>query len=173
MARPQAIIRQGEPKWVKPALLGAVLLYLVAFLLLPLSVVLIEGLRKGVQVYWAAISDPITLAAVKLTLIAAGLAVPLNTVFGIAAAWCITKFDFRGRTLLLTLIDMPFSVSPVIAGNMPMKTEITPLLIITKLEEYDYAAATALGTASLIMAFVLLLAINRLQAHYDLKRGGI
>ena len=116
MARPQAIIRQGEPKWVKPALLGAVLLYLVAFLLLPLSVVLIEGLRKGVQVYWAAISDPITLAAVKLTLIAAGLAVPLNTVFGIAAAWCITKFDFRGRTLLLTLIDMPFSVSPVIAG---------------------------------------------------------
>lgn len=116
MARQQAIIRQGEPKWVKPALLGGVLLYLVVFLLLPLSVVLIEGLRKGVQVYWAAVSDPITLAAVKLTLIAAGLAVPLNTLFGISAAWCITKFDFRGRTLLLTLIDLPFSVSPVIAG---------------------------------------------------------
>ena len=116
MARQQAIIRRGEPQWVKPALLGGVLLYLVIFLLLPLSVVLIEGLRKGVQVYWAAVSDPITLAAVKLTLIAAGLAVPLNTLFGIAAAWCITKFDFRGRTLLLTLIDLPFSVSPVIAG---------------------------------------------------------
>jgi cytochrome b561 len=76
MARNLAIVRRGEPKWVKPALLGGVLLYLVVFLLLPLSVVLIEGLRKGVQVYWAAIADPITLSAVKLTLLAAGLAVP-------------------------------------------------------------------------------------------------
>ena len=116
MERKQALIRRGEPRWVKPVLLGGVCLYLTVFLLLPFSVVLIEGLRKGWQLYWASITDPAALAAMKLTLLAAGLAVPLNTLFGVAAAWCITKFDFRGRTLLLTLIDIPFSVSPVIAG---------------------------------------------------------
>ncbi len=116
MPRPQAMIRRGEPRWVKPALLGAVLAYLAVFLLLPLSVVLVEGLRKGLQVYWASITEPDALAAIKLTFIAAAVAVPLNTAFGVAAAWTITKFDFRGKTLLLTLIDLPFSVSPVIAG---------------------------------------------------------
>jgi sulfate transport system permease protein len=116
MPRPQAMIRRGEPRWVKPALLGAVLAYLAVFLLLPLSVVLVEGLRKGLQVYWAAITEPDALAAIRLTFLAALIAVPLNTAFGVAAAWTITKFDFHGKTLLLTLIDLPFSVSPVIAG---------------------------------------------------------
>ncbi len=119
MSKP-ALIRQGEPSWVKPTLLAAVLAYLALFLLLPLSVVIIEGLRKGWAAYWSAISDPVALSAVKLTLIAAVIAVPLNTLFGLAAAWCITKFDFRGKTFLLTLIDLPFSVSPVISGLVYM-----------------------------------------------------
>jgi sulfate/thiosulfate transport system permease protein len=115
MQRPSRV-RSAEPAWVKPALFAVVGLFLLLLVALPLAVVLIEGLRKGWQAYWAAISEPEALAALKLTLAAAAVAVPLNTLFGVAAAWCITKFDFRGRTFLLSLIDLPFSVSPVIAG---------------------------------------------------------
>jgi sulfate transport system permease protein len=115
MRRP-SLIRSAEPAWVKPALFGVVGLFLLTLVFLPLLVVVIEGLRKGWGAYWSAVSDPETLAAVKLSLLAAAIAVPLNTLFGVAAAWCITKFEFRGRNLLLTLIDLPFSVSPVIAG---------------------------------------------------------
>ena len=116
MQKPRPLIRRGEPRFIKPLLFGMVFLYLGAFLLLPLSVVLIEGLRKGWQAYLAAVTEPATISAIKLTLLAAAIAVPLNTLFGVAAAWTVTKFEFRGRTLLLTLIDLPFSVSPVIAG---------------------------------------------------------
>jgi sulfate transport system permease protein len=115
MRRP-SLVRSAEPEWVKPTLFVVVGFFLVTLVFLPLSVVLIEGLRKGWGAYWAAVSDPDTLAALKLSLVAALVAVPLNTLFGLAAAWCVTKFEFRGRTLLLTLIDLPFSVSPVIAG---------------------------------------------------------
>ena len=83
---------------------------------MPLAVVFIEALRKGWQVYLAAIVEPDALAAIKLTLLAAAIAVPLNTVFGVAAAWAIAKFEFRGKNVLITLIDLPFSVSPVISG---------------------------------------------------------
>jgi sulfate transport system permease protein len=116
MSLKSAMIHRGEPKWLKPALFTIVLLFLGVLVLLPLSVILMEGLKKGWLIYWQAVSDPMTLSAVKLTFFAALIAVPLNTLFGLAAAWCITKFDFHGRTLLLTLIDLPFSVSPVIAG---------------------------------------------------------
>jgi sulfate transport system permease protein len=92
------------------------LLVIFLFLLLPLLTVLIEGLRKGWDAYAAALVEPDTLSAIKLTLLVAAIAVPLNTVFGVAAAWTIARFDFRGKSLLLTLIDLPFSVSPVIAG---------------------------------------------------------
>ena len=105
-----------EPVWVRRLLIGAVLAFLTLFLFVPLVTVFQQALRKGWDVYLAAIVEPDALAAVKLTLIAAGISVPLNLVFGVAAAWCIAKFDFRGRNLLLTLIDLPFSVSPVIAG---------------------------------------------------------
>ena len=111
-----ALIRRAEPRWVKPLLFSVMLLFVTTLVLLPLSVILIEGLRKGWLAYWEAIKDPMTLASIKLTFIAALIAVPLNTLFGLAAAWTVTKFDFRGRTFLLTLIDLPFSVSPVIAG---------------------------------------------------------
>jgi len=86
------------------------------FLLLPLYVVLSEALSRGLGTFWQAISEPDALSALKLTLIALGISVPLNLIFGVAAAWCVSKFEFRGKSLLVTLIDLPFSVSPVIAG---------------------------------------------------------
>src|SRR5262245_57948028 len=86
------------------------------FLILPLLVVFSEALRLGLRAYGAALIDPHALAAIRLTLLTALIVVPLNVVFGIAAAWAITKFDFRGKNLLITLIDLPFSVSPVIGG---------------------------------------------------------
>jgi sulfate/thiosulfate transport system permease protein len=95
--------------------LGA-LVFLLLFLLLPLAAVFIEALRQGVGAYLAALVEPDALAAVRLTLLTAAIAVPLNLVFGVAASWCIAKFEFHGKTFLLTLIDLPFSVSPVISG---------------------------------------------------------
>jgi len=105
-----------EPAWVRRLLIGVALAFLALFLFVPLAAVFFEALKKGLGVYLAAISEPDALSAIKLTLIAAAISVPLNLVFGVAAAWSITKFDFRGKNLLLTLIDLPFSVSPVIAG---------------------------------------------------------
>ena len=105
-----------EPVWVQWTLIGVALAFLTLILFMPLAIVFAEAFKKGVGVYLAAITDPDALSAVRLTLIAAGISVPLNLAFGLAAAWCIAKFDFRGKNLLLTLIDLPFSVSPVISG---------------------------------------------------------
>jgi len=105
-----------EPAWVRRLLIGVALAFLAVFLFVPLIAVFVEALKKGVDVYLAAISEPDAVSAIKLTLLAAAISVPLNLVFGIAAAWSIAKFDFRGKNLLLTFIDLPFSVSPVIAG---------------------------------------------------------
>ncbi len=105
-----------EPRWVKWLLIGIALAFLSLFLFVPLAIVFAEAFKKGAEVYLAAITDPDAVSAIKLTLIAAAVSVPLNLVFGIAAAWCIAKFDFRGKNVLLTLIDLPFSVSPVISG---------------------------------------------------------
>jgi sulfate/thiosulfate transport system permease protein len=105
-----------DAPWVKWLLIALGVAYFVLFLLLPLMTVFVEALRKGWEVYLAAIVSPDALAAVRLTLVAAAIAVPLNVVFGLAAAWAIAKFEFRGKQLLITLIDLPFSVSPVVAG---------------------------------------------------------
>ena len=105
-----------EPRLVRWLLVGVALAFLTLFLFVPLGLVFAEAFKKGADVYLAAITDPDALSAVRLTLIAAGISVPLNLAFGVAAAWCIAKFDFRGKNVLLTLIDLPFSVSPVIAG---------------------------------------------------------
>jgi sulfate transport system permease protein len=115
-APPQLRKATTEPAWVRRTLIGVALAFMVLFLFVPLGTVFHEALKKGVGVYWAAITDEDALAAIKLTLIATVISLPLNLVFGVAAAWCITKFDFRGKSVLLTLIDLPFSVSPVIAG---------------------------------------------------------
>ena len=105
-----------EPRWVKWLLITISLAFFGFFLLLPLISVFAEALRKGWETYFQAIVEPDALSAIKLTLIAAAISLPLNLVFGVAAAWAITKFDFRGKHILVTMIDLPFSVSPVIAG---------------------------------------------------------
>ncbi len=105
-----------EPPVVRRLLIGLTLGFLTLFLFLPLAAVFYEALRKGIGVYLAAIVDPDAVAAIRLTLLCAAIAVPLNLVFGVAAAWAIAKFEFHGKSVLTTLIDLPFAVSPVIAG---------------------------------------------------------
>ncbi|UIZ58485.1 sulfate ABC transporter permease subunit CysW [Acinetobacter sp. SCLZS86] len=107
-----------EPTWVRYTLIAIALIFFLSCLILPLILVFVEALKQGVGVYAQALVHPDTLSAVKLTLLTAAIAVPLNVVFGIAAAWAVAKFNFRGKAILTTLIDMPFSVSPVIAGLM-------------------------------------------------------
>jgi sulfate transport system permease protein len=106
----------NEPPFMRWLLIGITLSFLGLFLVLPLISVFVQGLAKGIGFYFQTLADPMTWSAVKLTLIAAAIAVPLNCIFGVAAAWAIAKFDFRGKNILLTLIDLPFSVSPVISG---------------------------------------------------------
>ncbi len=105
-----------EPRWVQWTLIGLTLAFMTLFLFIPLATVFVEALKKGWGVYLAAITEPDALSAIWLTLLAAAISVPLNLVFGVAAAWAVAKFEFRGKSTLLTLIDLPFSVSPVIAG---------------------------------------------------------
>jgi sulfate transport system permease protein len=105
-----------EPRWVRGALIAVALVFLTLFLFVPLVAVFAEALKKGWDVYATAIVEDDAISAIKLTLLTAVIAVPLNLVFGVAASWCIAKFEFRGKSILLTLIDLPFSVSPVISG---------------------------------------------------------
>ncbi len=105
-----------EVRWVRYTLTGIALLFIGFFLLIPLIAVFVEALRKGWELYFAALIEPDALSAIKLTLIAAAIAVPLNLTFGVAAAWAIAKFEFKGKSVLITLIDLPFSVSPIVAG---------------------------------------------------------
>lgn len=105
-----------EPLWVRLLLTCIALLFLALFLVLPLFIVFSEAFARGAELYWASISEPAALHAIKLTLIAAAIAVPCNVIFGLAASWAIAKFQFKGRQLLITLIDLPIAVSPVIVG---------------------------------------------------------
>ncbi len=107
---------KSEPRWVRNALIAVSLLFLGSFLVLPLVAVFTEAFRKGVAAYLASFSDPAALDSIKLTLLAAGVAVPVNLVFGLAASWAIAKFEFPGKTFLVSLIDLPFAISPVISG---------------------------------------------------------
>jgi sulfate transport system permease protein len=106
----------SEPSLVRWSLIGLTLAYLGVFLVVPLLAVFVKALEQGVTVYWAAISDPVALAAIQLTVLTAAIAVPLNVLFGVMASWAVAKFEFPGKQLLITLIDLPFSVSPVISG---------------------------------------------------------
>jgi len=108
--------KTGSGLLLKWLLILAALLFLAVFLVTPLVVVFVQAFEKGWPGYWEALRDPDTVSAIRLTLIAAAFAVPLNTLFGIAAAWSITKFDFRGKNFLITLLDLPFAVSPVVSG---------------------------------------------------------
>ena len=105
-----------EPAWVRRLLIGLALGFVFLFLLLPLAAVFTEALRKGLPAALEALYEPDAWSAIRLTLITAAVAVPLNLVFGVAAAWCVAKYEFKGKAFLTTLIDLPFSVSPVVAG---------------------------------------------------------
>lgn len=105
-----------EPAWVRWILISIAILFLGLFLVVPLVAVFVQAFGKGIHYYFQTLANPMTLSAIKLTCIAAGISVPLNCVFGVCAAWAIAKFDFFGKNILITLIDLPFSVSPVIAG---------------------------------------------------------
>jgi len=112
----QRKISTRESLGVTLLLIGVALTYLLLFLGLPLFTVFYEALSKGWELYWAALQEPDAWSAIKLTFIAASIAVPANLVFGVAASWAIAKFEFKGKSLLITLIDLPFAVSPVVSG---------------------------------------------------------
>ncbi len=114
--RPQTALALRDPPWVRALLIVLAVTVLLSFLVLPLAVVLMEALRPGLDAYAAALADDNTHHALLITLVAALISVPLNLVFGIAAAWLVTRFRFPGKSLLITLIDLPFSVSPVVVG---------------------------------------------------------
>jgi len=117
LARPDVRRRStSEPPWVRWLLISIALAFLSLFLFVPIISVFAQAFAKGIGFYLKTLSDPLAWSAIKLTLIAAGISVPLNCVFGVAAAWAIAKFDFHGKNILLTLIDLPFSISPVISG---------------------------------------------------------
>ena len=105
-----------EARWLRRCLIGLALTFMFLFLVLPLAAVFTEALRKGLDAYLEALKEPDAWSAIRLTLITAAVAVPLNLVFGVAAAWAIAKYEFKGKSLLTTLVDLPFSVSPVVAG---------------------------------------------------------
>ena len=105
-----------DPSWVRWGIMAFALGFLALFVLLPLVTVFVEALRRGLGPYFDALAEPDALSAIRLTLLVAGIAVPVNLVFGVIAAWSVTKFEFPGKSLLITLIDLPFSVSPVISG---------------------------------------------------------
>lgn len=105
-----------EPAWIRLTLITLALTFVTLFLVLPLTVVLYGAFERGISIWWAAVQDPDALSAIRLTLLIVAIVVPLNTVFGIAAAWAIAKFEFRGKPVLISLIDMPFAISPVVVG---------------------------------------------------------
>lgn len=107
---------QNEPKWVQFILIGTAVLFLLVMLVAPLITIFVEAFRKGIEAYFVSFNDAYVLQAIKLTLITAAIAVPLNLVFGVCASWAIAKYSFFGKSLLITLIDLPFAVSPVISG---------------------------------------------------------
>lgn len=118
-ANHQVIITRNatkEPKSIQWILISIVLLFLTLFLVVPLIAIFVKAFEKGAEAYFAAIAHPDAVAAIKLTLIVVLITLPLNAIFGVVAAWTITKYDFKGKNFLITLIDLPFSVSPVIAG---------------------------------------------------------
>jgi sulfate transport system permease protein len=116
MAAAESVVRRQQSPVVRVLLIGVSLLFLAAILIMPVVSVLAYAFSEGLAIYLDALRAPDTLAAIRLTLTTAAIVVPANTIFGVAAAWAIAKFDFRGKQILITLIDLPFSVSPVIAG---------------------------------------------------------
>lgn len=159
MARDYSRLAVTEALPVRILLIGTMLVFLALFLLIPLISVFTEALRRGVPVFFAAITEPEALAAIRLTLTVALIAVPLNIVFGVAAAWAVTKFEFPGKSLLTTLIDLPFSISPVIAGLVYVLLYgaaglLGPLLRATETEIIFAVPGIVLATIFVTLPFV-------------------
>jgi sulfate transport system permease protein len=150
-----------EPIAVRIALTTFAIAFIGLFILLPLAAVFVEAFRKGFETYFAAITDPEALNAIRLTLLTAAIAVPLNLVFGVAAAWAIAKFEFRGKQLLITLIDLPFSVSPVVAGLIFVLVFGLQGWFGPWLREHDIKVIFALPAIVLVTVFVTLPFIAR------------
>ncbi len=144
----------GEPRVVRWLLIGVALVFLLAFLFVPLAAVFVKAFAKGVAAFAAAVGDHDTLAAIRLTLLTAGIAVPLNLLFGLAAAWAVTHFRFRGKQLLVTLIDLPFSVSPVVSGLIFVLLFGARGLLGPFLSEHDVKIIFALPGLVLATVFV-------------------
>lgn len=143
-----------ESKAVQYILIGTSVLFLSLFLLLPLAIIFTTAFQKGLDTYWASISNSEALAAIKLTLIVVAIVVPLNTLFGIISAWLISKYSFKGKNLLLTLIDLPFAVSPVISGLIFVLLFGAQGLFGTYLLEHDVYIIFALPGIVLATLFV-------------------
>ncbi|MCY7314471.1 MAG: sulfate ABC transporter permease subunit CysW [Rubrivivax sp.] len=160
----------AEAPWQRRLLIGLALTVVLLLLVLPLAVVLHEALKRGAPAALAAITEPDALAALRLTLLAAAIAVPLNIVFGLAAAWALAKFDFRGKNILLTLIDLPFSVSPVIAGLVfvllfGMHGWFGPWLLARDLQVIFAVPGIVLATLFVTLPFVARELIPLMQAQ--------
>ena len=143
-----------EPPAVRAALILGALGFLGLFIVMPLAVILVEAFRQGAAAAAAAIGEPDTVASILLTLLVAAIAVPLNVVFGVAASWAIAKFDFPGKSLLITLIDLPFSVSPVVAGLIFVLVFGGDGAIATWLQAHDLKIIFALPGIVLVTVFV-------------------
>ncbi|WP_313516215.1 sulfate ABC transporter permease subunit CysW [Pseudomonas sp.] len=154
LARDNAVRASVQRTPAALVLIGLAWVIFAVVLLLPLYIVVTQGLQRGLDVFWNAISEPDAISALKLTLLATAISVPLNLVFGIAAAWCVTKFEFRGKSLLITLIDMPFSVSPVVAGLIYVLLFGSQGAIAPFLQEHDLQIVYAVPGIVLATLFV-------------------
>ena len=168
-ASPRAVAT-SEPFWVRVLLIALALAFFGLFLLMPLAVVFTEALKKGWAAYVAGIVSSDAISAIKLTLLVAGIAVPLNLVFGVAAAWAIAKFEFRGKQVLITLIDLPFSVSPVVSGLIYVllfgaQGWFGPLLADTEIKILFAVPGIVLATIFVTFPFVARELIPLMQAQ--------
>ena len=143
-----------DPAWVRFLLIGIALTFATVFLLLPLANVLVQALSKGLAPFWNALTHPDTRSAIQLTVTAAAIAVPINVIFGLAASWAIAKFDFRGKSFLITLIDLPFSISPVVSGLMFVLLFGAQGIYGPLLDKYDIAILFNLPGIVLATVFV-------------------
>jgi sulfate/thiosulfate transport system permease protein len=143
-----------EGRFVQLALIASAVAFLLAFLLVPLAAVFVHALRDGVRLFLGALTDVYTLSAVRLTLLVAAIAVPVNVVYGLAAAWCVTKFRFPGRNVVVTLMDLPFAVSPVVSGLVFVLLFGAQGLLGPWLAEHDLRVVFALPGIVLATIFV-------------------
>ena len=163
-----------EPDWVKRTLIGIAIAFMLAVIVLPLLIVFVEAFRKGAGEYFSSFADPQSQAAIRLTLLVAAIAVPLNLVFGVAAAWSVAKFEFPGKTFLTTLIDLPFSVSPVVSGMVYVllfgaQSALSPFLKANNIEIIFAVPGIVLATIFVTFPFIAreLIPLMQVQGNGD------